>query len=107
MHMRVPETGKNNAAFAGNRLDALGRALMRADSGDHPVTDQNGNVLLRWRVWRGVDSRVGYRQVLRSANRTQTEQEQRNGNRSHKQGPDHRPSHLCGKYLKRCRTFED
>jgi hypothetical protein len=61
MHMRIPETGKHNAALAGNRLDVFGDAQMLPDALDHSMTDHNRHVLPRRRVWRGVDSGARYR----------------------------------------------
>jgi len=57
MHMRIPETGKHNAAFAGNRLDALGDAQMLPDPRDHSMTAQPSRPsapvrLARSRQWR-------------------------------------------------------
>jgi hypothetical protein len=75
MYMRIPETGKHNAALAGNRLDVLGDAQMVSDTRDDSVTDHDRYFPLRRRVWRGVDSGARYREILSSTDRTETEQE--------------------------------
>ena len=70
VHMRIPESGQHKTALAGNRLDALGDAQMLPNPRDHSMTDHDGYVPPRRRVWRGVDSGARYRQILCSTNRT-------------------------------------
>ena len=76
MHMRIPETGKHNAALAGNRLDTLGDLRMLSDPRDHPMTDQNRHAAPRRGIWRRVDSGARNRLVLCSPHRIQAEQKQ-------------------------------